>query len=377
MAAPLSVEDYRQLAKARLPRFLYDYVEGGADTEDAVALNRASFQRWRIVPRVLRGVSAPSTTVDLFGRTWSLPLAIAPTGLNGFLRPFADQDLAKVAAQNGVPFVLSTAANASLEQATHAAGEPPWFQLYVMDRAVALRQVKQAYDLGCPALVLTVDVPIGGNRFRDRRNGFLPGAQLSSAILKDTILRPRWALSQFLAPRARLLPMLLADDQALTQDLRARRFDMTLDWDFVRRLRDMWKRPLLIKGILDPRDAMAAVEAGVDGVIVSNHGGRQLNAAPSTLAMLPIICAAVGASMPVLLDGGIRTGEDIVKTLALGASGIMIGRAALYGLAADGTRGAQGVFDILRGELQAALILSGSRGIADLDTSILVREPLC
>jgi (S)-mandelate dehydrogenase len=376
---PRSIEQWRQLAKRRLPGFVYDYVEGGADNEEALALNRAAFRSWRIVPRVLRGAPAPTTESQWFGTPSQLPIVIAPTGLNGLVRPGGDQLLARAAARAGVPFAMSTAANATLEQVIAASGVAPWFQLYVMDRDVAFRQVDLASTLGCPVLVLTVDVPAGGRRTRDLRNGLRAASPPSPKMVLDAVRRPIWTIRQLAGPHARRLPMLGQGDgaanSALQSDLRARRFDATLDWEFLGRLRDRWRGPLVLKGVMAPKDALRAAEIGVDGVVISNHGGRQLDSAPSSLVMLPQVVAAVADRLVILLDGGVRNGADILKAMALGAKGVLIGRPTLYGLAGDGGRGAEQVLDNLRTEILAALLLSGLSHPRDATPGMLIREP--
>jgi len=352
----------RRAAERQLPRFLFDYLEGGAGSEGSLRRNLDAFQQMTITPRVLRKLDEITTNLRVLGQDLSFPAIVGPTGLNGALWPSGDLLLASAAASIGVPFTLSTAANATLEQVTRHVGSPPWFQLYVWDMAHAHRMVDEAATCGSPVLVLTVDVPLGGRRLRDLRNSFAFPLQPRLRLLADVAMRPRWAARAVSASQP--FRMAYANGEG-GNDLRllSRRL-IPLGWDDVRRFRDRWKGTFLLKGIMDPADADFAVSAGVDGLIVSNHGGRQLDSAPASLLALTQVVDAVGGRTRVLMDGGVRTGDDILRSLAAGADAVLLGRAVLYGLAARGGAGAWEVLDILKKEFETSLALAGFASVS-------------
>lgn len=368
----LRSNDFRRRAQKRLPRFVFDYVDGGAEDERCLGRNQAALEAITLVPRVLRDTRVVQTSTDVFGKTWSLPLGIAPIGFAGLVRPQGDVLMARAAAAHGVPFVLSTASNSRLEAVREAAPHGVlWMQLYVMsDRAIAQQILRRARAANFDALVLTVDVPVSGMRERDARNGFkLPfRPRLSTAL--DLISHPLWSLAAARSG-APAFANLVEDPDApaspqVQAALLARSMDRSLTWDSLAWLRRHWEGPLLVKGVLSAADAREAVGHGVDGLIVSNHGGRQLDVAPATIAALPRIVDAVDGRLPVFVDGGFRRGSDVAKAVALGARGVFMGRAPIWGLAAGGQAGVEDVLALAKSEFERTLILLGATRVADL-----------
>lgn len=367
----VNIDDHRRRARRRLPRFVFDFIDGGAGDEACIRRNREALDAVTLTPRCLRDVSAVDTGVTLLGRRWSMPLAVAPTGFNGLIRPDADLALARAAAAAGVPFVLSTAANARLERVAEVADGMSWLQLYVMtERSITRQMVARARRAGIGALVLTVDVPVSGRRERDLRHGFRLPFRPPPATVLDICRHPLWLARMALAGMPGF-PNLSEDETArrspeLDARLLGRALDRTLDWGALDWLRDQWDGPLLLKGVLHPEDAALAVERGIDGIIVSNHGGRQLDIAPASVAMLPGVAGAVAGRVPVLVDGGLRRGGDIARALALGADAVLAGRPLLYGLASDGERGARSVLATFAEELDNAMTLLGASTVGEL-----------
>jgi len=368
----LRSNDFRRRAQKRLPRFVFDYVDGGAEDERCLGRNQVALEAITLVPRVLRDTRVVQTSTDVFGKTWSLPMGIAPIGFAGLVRPQGDVLMARAAAAHGVPFVLSTASNSRLEAVREAAPHGVlWMQLYVMsDRAIAQQILRRARAANFDALVLTVDVPVSGMRERDARNGFkLPfRPRLSTAL--DLISHPLWSLAAARSG-APAFANLVEDPDApaspqVQAALLARSMDRSLTWDSLAWLRRHWEGPLLVKGVLSAADAREAVGHGVDGLIVSNHGGRQLDVAPATIAALPRIVDAVGGRLPVFVDGGFRRGSDVAKAVALGARGVFMGRAPIWGLAAGGQAGVEDVLALAKSEFERTLILLGATRVADL-----------
>ncbi len=368
----VNVDDYRTRARAILPRFVFDYVDGGAGCEAGLARNRAALEQVCLVPRPLRDVRAIDLSVDLFGQRWSAPLAVAPIGLAGLVRPHGDLMLAGAAARAGLPYLLSTASNARLETVRRqTSGAAPWLQLYVMgERSIAEQIVRRARQAGYGALVLTVDVPVGGNRERDRRNRFGVPLRIRPALVFDVLRRPGWLLRLARAGAPTFANLAEDEDTAASPEAQAillsRAMDRSLAWHDLAWLRRLWDGPLLLKGLLHPDDARLALRHGVDGIIVSNHGGRQFDAAPATITMLPRMLDAIGARMPVLVDSGFSRGVDIARALALGAAAVLVGRAPVWGLACGGEAGAHAVLQMLLGELEHAMTLLGASQVAQL-----------
>jgi isopentenyl diphosphate isomerase/L-lactate dehydrogenase-like FMN-dependent dehydrogenase len=358
-ADPVNVLDFEALARSRMEPSAYDYFAGGAGDERTVAENRNAFDRLALRPRVLVDVSAIDPAVHLFGRSLSFPVLLAPTALNRLGHPEGEVAAARAAGAAGTAMVLSTTASSTIEEVAAAATGPLWFQLYVYrDRSVTYDLVRRAEASGYEALVLTVDMPRMGRRERDLRNRFALPPDVSIRNL-EAAGRPdaaRWAAdSSFLEYVHTLL-------------------DRTLTWESIGWLKSITKLPILIKGVLVGDDAARAIESGADGIVVSNHGGRQLDGAVATIEALPDVAARAGGRVPVLLDGGIRRGTDVVKALALGAAAVLIGRPYLWGLAAAGEAGVRRVLDLLRDELELALALCGCRTVSAVGRSLVVSK---
>ena len=375
----LNIEELRRVARRRVPGFAWEYVEGGAEDELALARNRQAFDGWRFVPRTLVDTTGRHLRTSVFGREQSLPLVIAPTGLNGVLRRGGDVMLARAAAAAGIPFCLSTVANARADEIVRGAGGRVWMQLYALNAPGLVEDVvARAEAAGCEALVFTTDANVFGSREWDRRSFRAPG-KLAPRMLLDVLGHPRWMLDvmvphglppfvnvmDFLPPEARTAKSGVSRIPAL--------FAPSISWDDVARLRERWPRKLVIKGILDPADVERAVRIGCDGVVLTNHGGRQLDSAPAPIEMLPEIARAHGARITIFVDGGFRRGSDILKAIALGAHAVMLGRATLYGLAAGGEAGASHALGILGSEADRVLGQLGCRSLADL-TPAMLRE---
>ncbi|MCM2493643.1 alpha-hydroxy-acid oxidizing protein [Burkholderia glumae] len=374
MPSPINVDDFRMLARRRLPRRVFDYLDGGAEDERGLRRNRAAFERLAFVPRRLADVGTRELSTTLLGTRLAAPFVIAPTGLNGLIHPDGDLALARAARRAGIPFAMSTASNVSLERLAGEAGGELWFQLYVMHRELADSLVQRAARAGYRTLVVTVDVPLNGKRERDLRNGFALPLRCTPGVLLDGLLHPRWWYALLRGGGLPTLANLGADGnagiEAKTALLR-RQMDASFGWDDLRRLRERWPHRLLVKGILHTGDAVACLEAGADGLILSNHGARQLDDAVAPLDVLSAARQACGARGALLVDSGVRRGSDVVKALALGANAVMLGRAALYGLAAAGEAGVTRVLEILRDEVDRTLAMLGCRGLAELSASHL------
>ena len=374
MAEPLSIAGLREAARRRLPRAVFDFIDGGAQDECTLRANRAEFDALPLRPRVLVDVGVRDLRTTVLGRAVALPLLVAPTGLTGLATPQGELHARRAAAALGTIYCLSTNASCSIEAVAAAAPGPFWFQLYAMrDRGLTRDLVQRARAAGCDALVLTVDLVQQGRRERDLRNGFTVPPRLSLRNALDMLRHGRWVLDQLRAPRLEFANYPSGADRGVVElaQLIAAQFDATLTWDDLAALRDAFGGPLVLKGLLHPDDARRAVEHGVDAVIVSNHGGRQLDGACSAIAALPAIVAAVGGRAEVLLDGGVRRGADIVRALALGARAVLVGRPVLWGLAALGPRGAEHALTILRDELDHCLALLGVPAVRALDAHCL------
>lgn len=372
----VNIEDLRRLAKAQLPRAVFEFVDGAAHDELTLAANRRDFEQIWFAPRVLVDVGERRQAVRVLGQDYASPFVFGPTGLAGVLWPHGDLATARATAQAGVGYCLSTNSNASIEEVAAQGRRDFWFQLYVQrDRGMARSLVERARAAGCPVLCVTVDLPVQGPRERDERNGFTVPPRLGLDNVFDYARRLGWLWRMATGPRIRFgnLDGQGAAQSSLTTVAQhiGKQFDPTVSWKEIDWLRAMWDGPLAVKGILHPDDARLAVRHGVDAVIVSNHGGRQLDGAPSAISALPAIVDAVDGQAEVLVDGGIRRGADIVKALALGARACLLGRAALYGLAANGEAGVSRAIAILRKEIDITLTLLGRPDIATLNRSAL------
>lgn len=367
----LNVEDFRRQARRVLPAFVFDYVDGGADDGHCLKRNRADLDAVTLVPRVLRDTTAVDTSVEVFGSQWRFPVGVAPMGLNGLVRSGGDAMLAMAARNEGTTFLLSTASNMPLEDVRRMAPDGvQWMQLYVMHRTVARRIVERAQKAGYQALVLTVDVPVGGNREADRRNGFGVPFRLTPRLVRDLIAHPVWSMRAALAGTPAFPNVSTDPNQPVSPQVQAallsRAMDQSVVWETLSWLREYWKGPLLLKGVLHPDDARLALEHGVDGLIVSNHGGRQLDAAPSAIEALRRIAPEVNGRIPIFMDGGVRRGTDVARALSLGATAVFVGRPALYGLAVSGQCGAEAVLKTIREELIRTMTLLGCSQVGDL-----------
>lgn len=364
------VERWRSRARRRLPRAVFDYLDGGAGEELCLLRNRQALQNTVLIPEVLRPVRECDLRTDFFGVSSSLPLAIAPTGLNGLLWGRGDLVLAMAAREMDIPFVLSTPSNASFAEVAALGLRDLWFQLYVLERRqIAQRLLEEAREHGFRVLLLTVDSPLGARRLRDEQNGFKFPPRLTPRLLLDVLAHPRWLLqlARYGIPQFANLSV-MADDADSARALAERTMDRGLSWRSLEWIRSLWPGPVLIKGVLNVSDAIRARESGVDGIIVSNHGGRQLDAAPASIEVLESIVDAVGRDIAVLIDSGFRSGSDVAKACALGARGVLLGRATLYGLAAGGLTGVCAVLEEIRDDLQRTLVLLGVQSAAELST---------
>ena len=371
-----SIEALRLAAKRRLPRAVFDFIDGGAEDESTLRENRAAFERVRLQRRVLVGVSQIDTTTSILGKAAKLPIAISPTGAVGFGWRGGDIAVARAAAGFGIPFSLSTTATASIERIAEAAPGRHWFQAYFFkDREFTFGLIERARKAGYDTLMVTADLPVGGKRERDFRNDFSLPFRFTPKNMLDFATRPAWALDMLLRgvpPLANLAGMAQGGGNArnLVSSV-GRNQDAALDWDVIKRVRDAWPGMLLVKGVVHPADAERAVALGCNGVIVSNHGGRQLDSEVASFDALPGVARAIGGKASVLMDGGIRRGSDIVKALARGAQAVMIGRATYYGVCAGGEAGARRALEILSDELVRTMQLCGARSVAEIGPELI------
>jgi (S)-mandelate dehydrogenase len=370
VARAASIDDLRRLARRRVPRVAFDYMDGGAESENGLARNRAAFDRLRLVPRYLVDVSSRDISTELFGRRWAMPFGVAPTGLASLIWPGADFMLARAAAAADVPYILSTAATASLEDVAKAAPAHGWFQLYAgNDQAIVDDLVRRAHEAGYPVLVVTVDIPVPGKRDRDLRNGLTLPLRSRPGLLLDVLRRPAWLLASARAgaPRFRNIePYVKAARATSLAEAMALQTSGNFDWGRLARVRAAWPGKMVVKGLMAPDDVKRAADEGADGVILSNHGGRQLDAGPAPIELLPRALDAVQGRIPIMLDSGIRRGGDVLRALALGAAFCFVARATLYGVAAGGEPGAAKALAILRDEVDRTLGQIGCRALAEL-----------
>ena len=372
----VSIEDLRQMARRRLPRAIFDFFDGGAEDEVTLRENRAAFERVRLLPKVLVNVAKVDVGAELFGVRATLPLAIAPTGGISAGRAGAELALARAAKGFGVPFTLATPAAFTIERVAEEVGGRLWFQLYaVRQHEFREKLINRAARAGYEAMLVTVDLPVSGKRERDPRNGFRTPYNPNWRNSRDVIFKPAWLLEIM---RHGLPGMANFDGYKFTTphgtDIATavgREMDAALDWEAIKRIRQLWPRKLLLKGVERPEDAERAASIGCDGVVVSNHGGRQLDGAAPTLEALPNVARAVGSKMTVLLDGGVRRGVDILKARALGAHGVLTGRATLFGAMAGGEPGARRALEILASELERSMQLCGAPSVAQIGSELL------
>lgn len=374
-----SISDYRALARRRLPTFLFEYLDGGSYDEVTLRRNQRDLQDIALRQRVLRNVSELDLSTTYFGQQTKLPVALAPIGLAGMFARRGEVQAARAARVAGVPYTLSTVSACSLEEVARGSPEPFWFQLYMIrDRGFMHDLLQRAAAAKCSALVFTVDMPVPGSRYRDYRSGLAGASGLGGSLnrIAQACLRPDWAWDVGVLGRPHKLgnvAPVLGRSSGLEDFFRWMRenFDPSVTWRDLEWVRSEWKGPLILKGVLDRDDAVAAVETGADGLVVSNHGGRQLDGVLSAARALPAIADAAGGKTVIFADGGVRSGLDVVRMLALGANGVMLGRAWAYALAARGEAGVAHILELIGAEMRVAMALTGVTRIADISPAIL------
>ncbi|MBP1144988.1 L-lactate dehydrogenase (cytochrome) [Pseudomonas sp. PvP027] len=373
-----SASDYRAAAKRKLPRFLFDYIDGGAYAEHTLRANSSDLSDISLRQRVLKNVDNLSLETRLFGESLAMPIILSPVGLSGMYARRGEVQAAKAAASKRVPFCLSTVSVCSIEEVASQSKQAIWFQLYVLkDRGFMKNALERAKAAGVTTLVFTVDMPTPGARYRDAHSG-MSGPYAAPRRILQAMTKPDWALNVGLLGRPHDLGNIsryLGKATTLEDYVGwlANNFDPSISWKDLEWIREFWQGPMIIKGILDPQDARDALSFGADGIVASNHGGRQLDGALSTARALPPIAQAVGSDMTVLVDSGIRSGLDVVRMLALGAKGVLLGRSMAYALGADGQRGVENMLDIFAREMHVAMTLTGVTSIEQIDESILVK----
>ena len=378
MGVVACVEDLRKQMQRRVPRMFYDYCESGSWTESTLDANETDLQAIKFRQRVAIDVSERSTAMKMLGQDVPMPVALAPTGLTGMQHADGEILAAQAAEAFGVPFTLSTMSICSIEDVAANTSKPFWFQLYVMrDRNFIRNLVERAKAANCSALMITLDLQIMGQRHKDVRNGLSAPPKMTLGNIMNLATKPSWCLGM-LGTRRRQFRNIVGHvegvmDVSSLADWTASQFDPRLSWEDVAEIRRMWDGKVILKGILDAEDAKQAVNVGADAIVVSNHGGRQLDGAASSITALPAIVDAVGDKTEVWMDGGIRTGQDVLRAVALGARGTLIGRAFLYGLGAGGRAGVTRVLEILHKELDLTMALCGRSNLSEVDDSILLK----
>ena len=370
------VEDLREIYKRRVPKMFIDYAESGSYSEQTLHWNREDLQKIKLKQKILTDVSKRDTKTTIAGKPVNVPLVLAPIGLCGMQHANGEILAAKAAAEAGIPFTLSTMSVCSIEDVASETNKPFWFQLYVMkDRTFIRNLIARAAAAKCSALVLTVDLQLLAQRHRDIKNGLTVPPKMKLANILDIMTKPRWAMG-ILRTKRRSFGNLVGHVKGLTNTgslgaWTAEQFDPALNWEDVKWIRKLWKGKLIIKGIMEVSDARLALKHGADGIVVSNHGGRQLDGAPSSISALPKIVDAIGDKTEILFDGGVRTGQDLMRGLALGAKGAMIGRAFVYGLGANGQQGVKTAIECIRKELDMSMALCGVNKISEIDGRVL------
>lgn len=374
-----SVGDYREAARRRLPRFLFDYIDGGAFDEVTLARSVADLRSVELRQRILRDVSGMDLSCDLFGESFAMPVALAPVGFAGIFARRGECQAVRAAEAAGVPFTLSTVGGCPIEEVRRAASKPFWFQLYMLkDRGFVRDMLAQAREAGCPLLMFTVDLPFPGRRRRDYISGMRGEGSLGTTVRRWASIASRWHwawhvgllgrphtlgnVSPVIGNKTRIVDYL---------DWTGRNFDHSVTWRDLDFIRSEWPGTLVLKGILDPDDALEAASIGADGIVVSNHGGRQLDGAPTTARALPPIADAVGGRLTVLADGGVRSGLDVLRMLGLGAKGVLLGRAWAWALAAGGEKGVRQMLAMMADEMRAAMGMMGIKSVGEIDRSVL------
>jgi L-lactate dehydrogenase (cytochrome) len=376
-----SVSDYRELARRRLPKIFFEYIDGGSYAEATLARNVSDLEAIALRQRVMRDMSQLDMAVTSLGQTFSMPVGLAPVGMAGMYARRGETQAARAAAAAGIPMCLSTVSVCSLEEVAKT-GPPPWFQLYMLkDRGYMRELLARAREAGCPVLAFTVDLPIPGARYRDVRSGFTGSSGLAGALNTawDGLTHPAWMWDVWANGRPHTLGSVagaVSDSRRVTDFLSwiARNFDRSVTWKDLDWVRETWDRPIVVKGVLDVADARDAVKAGAQGLVVSNHGGRQLDGVRSSISALPGIAQAVGSDLEVYMDGGIRSGLDVLKAMALGAKVCFVGRAWAYALGAGGEAQVARMLATLRAELAVAMILTGCAKVRDANRELLDAE---
>lgn len=373
-----SVSDYRELARRRLPHIFFEYIDGGSYAEETLRRNVADLEAIALRQLVMRDTTKLDMTVQTLGQTLKMPVGLSPVGMAGMYARRGETQAARAAATAGVPFCLSTVGVCSIEEVA-ATGAPPWFQLYMLkDRGYMRELLQRAKAVGSPVLVFTVDLPTPGSRYRDIRSGFSGAGPLRAALTQawDGITHPAWTWDVFVHGRPHTLGSVqgaVTEGRRVTDFLAwiAKNFDRSVTWKDMDWVRETWDGPIVVKGVLDPEDARDAVRAGAQGLVVSNHGGRQLDGVKSSISALPRIAQAVGADLEVYMDGGVRSGLDVLKALALGAKTCFVGRPWAWALGAGGQPAVEKMLDVLRAELAVAMILTGCTDVRNAGRSLL------
>ena len=376
MTAVTSIDDLKRLYQRRVPRMFFDYTESGSWTEQTFQANERHLQGLKFKQRVLVDISDRDLASAMLGQPVTMPVALSPVGMTGLQHGDGEIKAARAAAQFGVPYALSTMSICSIEDVASKTSKPFWFQLYVMrDRGFVKALIERAKAAQCSALILTADLQILGQRHKDIKNGLSTPPKPTIKNLLSTLGHPRWALSMLAANRRYLGHIVghvsgVSDTSSLSE-WTAKQFDPALTWNDVAWIKEAWDGPLIIKGIMTPEDARLALESGADAIVVSNHGGRQLDGAPATVEVLPEIKDSLGNELEVWIDGGIRSGQDVLRVLALGADAAMIGRPYIYGLGALGEKGVIKALEIIRAELDLSMAFCGRTSVEAVDASIL------
>ncbi|SLN66544.1 L-lactate dehydrogenase [cytochrome] [Pseudoruegeria aquimaris] len=377
MTVITEIEDLRRIYKRRVPKMFYDYAETGSWTQQTFRENTTDFAKIRLRQRIAKDMAGRSTRCRMLGEEWAMPVALAPVGLCGMQHADGEIKAARAAEKFGVPFTLSTMSICSIEDVAEHTEKPFWFQVYTLkDDDFMRRLIARAKDAKCSAIVITVDLQVMGQRHKDLKNGLSAPPKPTPAAILDVMTKWRWALGMAQTKR-RFFGNIVGhakgvSNAASLSSWTAEAFDQSLDWERIKELRDMWDGPVILKGILDAEDAKQALNVGADAIVVSNHGGRQLDGALSSIRALPSIMDAVGDKMEVHFDSGIRSGQDVLKARALGATGTMIGRAFVYGLGAMGEEGVTKALEVIHKELDTSMALCGKRDINDVDRDILL-----
>ncbi len=381
MAVITCIEDLRLLAKKRVPRMFYDYADSGSWTESTYRSNQQDFEQLKLRQRVAVNIDNRSLRTQMIGQDVAMPVALAPVGMTGMQHADGEILAARAAEKFGVPFTLSTVSICSIEDVAAHTKAPFWFQLYMMrDRDFIARLIERAKAANCSALMLTLDLQILGQRHKDLKNGLSAPPKPTLANLLNLATKPRWGLGMLGTPRRQFGNIVGhvkgVENMGSLSAWTSQQFDPRLNWADVQWIRKRWGGKLILKGIMDAEDARLAADSGADALVVSNHGGRQLDGAPSSISALPAIVAAVGSRIEVWMDGGIRSGQDVLKAVALGAKGTLLGRAYVYGLGARGEQGVTECLNIIRNELDLTMAFCGLTDIHQVDAGILLNVPL-